>query len=469
MSNELWRWHAVDLAHSIRTRAVSSREAVEACLDRLEAVNPRLNAVVDSLADQALESADLADAAVKRGDELGPLHGVPVTVKINIDYAGRATTNGVVAFKDVIAPADAPVIRNWRKAGAIIFGRTNTPAFSWRWFTDNDLHGRTFSPWNREVTPGGSSGGAAAAVAAGIGPLAHGNDIGGSVRYPAYACAIAGLRPSLGRVPAFNPSVKDERPIIAQLASVQGPLARSIRDLRVGLRSMAARDPRDPWWVPAPHEHGGERLPCRIAMLTELPGVVRDKAVSEALRLSAAWLEEAGYRVEEVAPPRWTEAAELWALLVLNETRFSMMPSIEAHGDEAIKRAARAMMEITPMVDFDGFRAAMARRSTILREWLLFFERFPLVLTPTSWRKPFPIDADQHGSEAMRGIIEANSPLFVLPLLGLPGLSVPTGIADGLPMGVHLIAGRYEEERLLVAGEVIEARCGRLTPIDPRG
>jgi amidase len=468
MSDELWRWDALGLAHAIRTRAISSREAVESCLRRLDAVNPRLNAVVDILADQALESAEEADGAVTRGEELAELHGVPVTVKINIDYAGRPTTNGVVAFKDVIAPSDAPVISNWRKAGAIIIGRTNTPAFSWRWFTDNDLHGRTFSPWNRAVTPGGSSGGAAAAVAAGMGPLAHGNDIGGSVRYPAYACGIAGIRPTLGRVPAFNASGKEERPVIAQLASVQGPLARSVGDLRVGLRTMAARDARDPWWVPAAHEHGGEQRPCRVAMLAELPGVARDQAVCDAVRLSATWLEDAGYRVEEVAPPHWKEAAELWALLVMNETRFSMLPSIETHGDEAIKRAARAMMEVTPKIDFEGFRAGMARRSTLLREWMLFFERYPLVLTPTSWRKPFAIDADQQGVGGMREIFEANSPLFVLPLLGLPGLSVPTGTVEGVPMGVHLIAGRYEEERLLVAGEVIEGRCGRLTPIDPR-
>jgi amidase len=156
------------------------------------------------------------------------------------------------------------------------------------------------------------------------------------------------------------------------------------------------------------------------------------------------------------------------AAMIFDETRHSMLPSIMSHGDEAIKRAVSAMVEITPPLDFDGFRKAMARRSTILREWMLFFERYPLVLTPTCWRKPFPIDADQHGAEAMRTIIEANSPLFVLPLLGLPGLSVPTGLADGLPMGVHFIGGRYDEERLLVAGEVIEAHCGKLTPINPK-
>jgi amidase len=145
-----------------------------------------------------------------------------------------------------------------------------------------------------------------------------------------------------------------------------------------------------------------------------------------------------------------------------------MMPAIEAYSDEATKRAARAMVEITPLVDFEGFRQGMARRATILREWMLFFERYPVILMPTSWRKAFPIDADQQGVEAMRAIFEANSPLFVLAVLGLPGLSVPTGIVDGLPMGVQLVGGRSEEERLFIAGEVIEARCGRLTPIDPK-
>jgi amidase len=467
-ATEPWSWDALDLAAAIRARSISAREAVEACLARLDAVNPRINAVIDLMADEALTRADEADTAVGRGDELPPLHGVPVTVKVNVDFAGRANTNGVVAFKDVIATTDAPVVSNWKKAGAIIVGRTNTPAFSWRWFTDNDLHGRTYNPWSRGITPGGSSGGASASLAAGIGALAHGNDIAGSIRYPAYACGIVGIRPTLGRVPAFNGTVKGERPILAQLGSVQGPLARSIRDLRVALRTLAARDPRDPWWVPAPHEHGGERKPCRVAMLAELPGVPRDEAVVRAVRQAAAWLEEAGYRVEEVAPPRWTEAAELWATIIFDETKVGMLPAIEAYGDIAIKNAVGAMTGLTPALDLDGFREAMARRSTILREWMLFFERYPIVLTPTCWRKPYPIDADQKGREAMRAIIEANSPLFLLPLLGLPGLAVPTGLADGLPMGVHLVGGRYDEERLLVAGEVIEARCGRLTPIDPR-
>ena len=151
------------------------------CLARLEQVNPRVNAVVDLLADEGLAAADIADASVGKGEPLGALHGVPVTIKINVDYAGRATTNGVVAFKDRIARADSPPVANWRKAGAIIIGRTNVPPFSARFFTDNALYGRTLNPWDANRTPGGSSGGAAVAVATGIGPLAHGNDRAGSL------------------------------------------------------------------------------------------------------------------------------------------------------------------------------------------------------------------------------------------------------------------------------------------------
>jgi amidase len=159
-------------------------------------VNPKINAVVDLMADEALAAADQADRAVRAGEAVGPLHGVPVTYKINMDYTGRPTTNGIVAFKDRVAKSDNPAIANWRRAGAIGIGRTNVPPFSARFFTSNALHGRTLNPWDPGRTPGGSTGGGAAAVAAGIGPLAHGSDRAGSIRYPAYACGIMGLRPT---------------------------------------------------------------------------------------------------------------------------------------------------------------------------------------------------------------------------------------------------------------------------------
>ena len=271
-SNEFWRWQAWELAHAIRTRRISAREAVASCLDRLDQVNPRVNAVVDLMADEALEAADHADRAVMDGEEIGPLHGVPVTYKINMDYAGRATTNGIVAFKDHVAKFDNPAIANWRKAGAIGIGRTNVPPFSARFFTSNALHGRTINPWNPKVTPGGSTGGGAVAVAVGMGPLAHGSDRAGSIRYPAYACGIFGLRPTIGRIPLHNASAPEEPSLTSQITHSQGPLARTVRDLRLGFETMATGDVRDPWWMPGLPESSPSPRPCRVALFGRNPG-----------------------------------------------------------------------------------------------------------------------------------------------------------------------------------------------------
>src|SRR5580692_5905401 len=208
---ELWRLSATDIAALIRSKKVSAKQAASAALARLDAVNPSINAVVDHRPEDVLAQAAAIDAAIARNQEVGPLAGVPVTVKVNIDQAGFATTNGLKLQRDVIAQSNSPVIDNLRKAGAVILGRTNCPAFSYRWFTTNLVHGDTKNPRDGGITPGGSSGGAGAAVASGIGHIAHGTDIAGSIRYPAYACGVHGLRPTTGRVPARNESVPEWR------------------------------------------------------------------------------------------------------------------------------------------------------------------------------------------------------------------------------------------------------------------
>jgi amidase len=473
-SHELWRWAAVDLAHAIRNREVSSREAVESTLARVAAVNPRINAIVDLMADEALVAATRADAAVKNGERLGPLHGVPVTVKINVDFAERPTTNGVAAFKNNIAKQDSPPVRNWRSAGAIFIGRTNVPAFSARYFTDNALHGRTLNPWDKARTPGGSSGGAAAAVATGMGALAHGNDRAGSIRYPAYACGVFGLRPTLGRVPNLEPGAPDAIAITTQLTNVQGPLARSIRDLRLGLTAMAAHDARDPWWVPVPFT-GKVPPPGTIAVCTGLPGTDVDPAVAAAVRQAAQWLADAGYKVEETSPPHLEEAGDIFFPLIASEgivskeDRAGTSKAIEAFGDEAVKRARRSIVASVKPLDYEGYINAFARRAAILRQWSLFFERYQLLLLPISWQLPFPVDLDQRGDAAMAALLNSQQPMLGASILGLPGLAAPTSVADGVPVGVQLISGRFQEELLLAAGEVIEARQPPATPIDPRG
>lgn len=466
MSNDLWRWQAGELADAIRLRRITSREAVESCLRRLEQVNPKINAVVDLFAEEALTCADRADAQVASGDSLGPLHGVPVTVKINVDVAGRATTNGVVAFKERIASSDSPCIANWRKAGAIILGRTNVPPFSARYFTDNALYGRTLNPWDATRTPGGSSGGAAAAVATGIGPLGHGNDRAGSIRYPAYACGILGIRPTFGRVPTYEGTTVDEPTVTTQFTNVQGVLARSVGDLRLGLTAMQSYRADDPWWCPATTELA-PRPRGNVAMFLGPDGVNVDPAVRDAVIKAARCLEDVGYRVEEVAPPRFEEAARLFFSLVRTEEKAGTTRAIETLGDDALRRARASTMAYATELDFPGYVKALGLRASILREWMRFFEKHPLLLMPVSFERPFPIDFDQRGDGDVARMLAAHHPLLAVSILGLPGLSVPTGLADGVPIGVQLVAGRYREELCFSAAEVIEARHPLHTPIDP--
>ncbi|MCK9510379.1 MAG: amidase family protein [Pigmentiphaga sp.] len=466
MNHELWRWSATDLAAAIARGDISCREAVASCLERTAAVNPIINAATEILADEALRAADAADARVRRGEPLPPLHGVPVTTKVNVDQAGLATTNGVRQYWNVIATEDSPAVANLRKAGAIPIARTNTPAFSVRWFTSNALHGRTINPCNAALTAGGSSGGASAAVAAGMGPLAHGNDQGGSVRYPAYACGVYGLRPGLGRVPAFNPSGAEERLPATQLSSVQGILARSVNDIRLGLQALSARDVRDPWWVPGQALRPGPAY-RRVALCASLPGHTADPAVSRALQVAAKQLADAGFEVEEATPPRFQEAADLWLSLTAAEARMNMLDAALDHGDAEIRHALPAMLNLAPELDLPGYMRALALRSTLHREWSAFFERHPLLLLPTSWQLPFAAEADQAGGDTMRRLLDAQSPLLATAILGLPGLAAPMPPVDGTPVGIQLVGGRFSEELLLDAADTLAAGQRPLAPIDP--
>ena len=475
MTDELWKWDAVAIADGIRARTISSREAVRACVARMHAVNPQLNAVTCDLSEAALEAADHADEAVARAvksnEPLGSLHGVPVTIKENVDQEGCATVNGVAAFKDAIANADSPVVANWKKAGAVIIGRTNTPAFSFRLDTVNDFRGRTYSPWSRTVTPGGSSGGASSSVAAGITPLAHGNDIAGSVRFPAYCTGLAGLRPSFGRVPAYNPSGKAERVISAQLMSVQGPLARSVRDVRLGFHAMAARDPRDPWWVPVPLEGAPASTPIRVAVVTDaadLGGAAPSAPVAAAIAQAAQALADAGYEVTTEKTPGFTAAFELWFQMFIPEFRRFMKADFDRDGDDGVRRAMQLMTENIPDRGVDAHLMALAQRTKLIRDWHTFMERTPLVLAPVCTELPYAQGFDVESAARTMEIWRQSSTLMALPVLGFPGMAVPTGIANGLPVGVQLIGPRFREDLCLAAAEAIEARVPRITPIDPR-
>jgi amidase len=462
---QLWRLGAGDLARLIRSKDVSVIEVTRAVLDRIDQVNPRINALPDVLYDDALAASRSADLAIARGDVLGPLHGVPVTTKINVDQVGCATTHGVKRFADNIALEDSPPVANLKKAGAIVVGRSNTPAFSLRWFTDNDLHGRTLNPWSSAVTPGGSSGGAAAALATGMGALAHGNDIGGSIRYPAYACGVVGLRPTIGRVPAFNATATEERSLCGQLMGVQGPLARRVADVRLGFEVLSGYDARDPLWVGAPVVATPEPKNTRVALFHAMPGVVTEPSVMLALSQASAWLADAGYQVEEAEPPDYVEACELWRKLLFEELRRSK-EVFDSFGDAAIRTTIDFSLRSVPEQDRDTYLLLFSRRNAIARAWSIFHERYPLLLMPVSFRPPAAIDEDIASMERAAALTDAQGPLLCTAMLGTPGISVPTGIVDGLPTGVQLCGWRHHEEMLLRAAAVIEeaARAPTFAP-----
>lgn len=467
MTGESWRWDATQIARAIRLGTLSAREAVEDALARCATVNPAINAVTEVLAEEALAAADAADAARARGEALGALHGVPVTTKVNVDQKGRATTNGCVPLANTLAAEDSPVVANLRRAGAIIIGRTNTPALSMRWFTENALHGRTLNPWSAGHTPGGSSGGASAAVAAGIGAIAHGNDLGGSVRYPAYACGVAGIKPSFGRVPAFNPTAKGERPLAFQMMSVQGPLARRVGDLRLALAAMAVGDARDPWWMPAPLEHATPR-PLRVALCRDPGGTGIHAAVDAALTAAARALEAAGHIVEERAPPDFAAVARDWDALCAHEALSQMREAFDTLADDGARVTFAEMTRHRSILDAAGYAEVLARRTTHIRAWQAFQQDWPLLLCPVSAEPPLPQGLDIAGPQGFARVFQAQQPLLAAPLLGVPAVSVPTGVAEGLPMGVQITAPRWREDLALDAAEVIEAAFPMATPIDPR-
>ena len=444
---DLWRLPATELAALVRDRQVSATEATRSALARLDQVNPRLNAVIQHDPAQALAAAAAVDAAIARGEAPGPLAGVPITVKVNVDQQGWATTNGLTLQQDLVRSQDSPVVANLKKAGAVILGRTNTPAFSLRWFTRNLLHGATTNPRDASITPGGSSGGAAACVAAGIGALAHGTDIGGSVRYPAYACGIHGIRPTMGRIPAWNATGPD-RGIGAQLMAVSGPLARTIGDLRLALGAMSQPDARDPWWVPAPLEGP----PCRSAP--------RSASRPTACRCSRRSPRRSAMPPSACRPPagrsrscptcrRCRRAPISSCCSGWPRAAAPAPPPMSSEGDPDALAIFGYMERMCAEPSLFDFQDALQKRVGLLRQWLLFLERFPVVIMPVSGALPYRDHSDVESFEGFQRMMAEQLPQLGLPVLGLPGLTVSTGLVGSIPVGVQLIGGRYREDVLL--------------------
>ncbi|MEM8578542.1 MAG: amidase [Pseudomonadota bacterium] len=455
---EITRWSAVETVARLRARTVTAAEVTQAHLDRLAAVNPDLNAVVDAVPD-AMDRA----RAIDRG-EIAPglLHGAPVTTKINADQAGLANTNGLPVQAGNIAPAHSAVVGNLMDAGAVVIGRTNTPEMSLRWCTSNPLHGTTLNPWDARITPGGSSGGASASLAAGIGVLAHGNDLGGSIRYPAHCCGLVGLRPSLGRVPAFNPSAPAERPPMTMLMSVQGPLGRSVADVALGLHAMQGHSGDDPMWSAAAAS-GGRRGPVRrVGVAAGGFGTVPAPDVAEAMRRAARAAEDAGLEVVPVDLPAAERCAELWGQLLFTETEGFYAEFLRQHGSEDLQRWLEAFRTYFQTLELQGYMEAIAERGVHQRAWAHLLSDVDALIMPVSLIPPFENDLDFKDPSAGPTLIDAQKPLCVINFLGLPSCALPTHVAGGIPQGVQVVGAMHDDVRVLNVAEALERELGSI-------
>ncbi|HEX5590477.1 MAG TPA: amidase [Candidatus Limnocylindrales bacterium] len=465
-ATELWRLGAAELATLIRAGEVSSREVVEAHLRRIEAVNATVNAVTVVLADRAIEAAEAADRAVAAAGDLPPLHGVPVTLKGNIDLAGTPTTHGMQALANAEPGVDAPLVERLRAAGAIPIGRTNLPDFAIGWHCDSELWGATRNPWDPTRTPGGSSGGEAAALATGMTPLGVGNDTGASLRWPAQCCGIAALKPTLGRIPHDTTVEPRDLPIGNQLMGVDGPMARRIADLRVAFEVMAGPTWRDPWTVPAPLRGPGLARPIRVALVVDPGGHGTAVPVRDGVRKAAAALVDAGYVVDEIEPPdidlaaqAWLDVSvpslrtgwQVWGPLVRAETLRFVAPFFEVAGEKGLEATIQALIT----------------RQRVLRAWGEFQETHPLIVAPVCTALAFEVGTDRT-VEGVAAIVRAMRMAVAVNTLGLPAVALPVGVADGLPQVVQVISPRYREDACLDAAAAIEDRLGTPTPIDPR-
>jgi amidase len=462
MSHELWQLSAVEVAAGIRARRFSCSEVMASVVERIHKYNPALNAIVVDLTGQALAEAASADVRLPGLADPGPLFGVPITIKLNVDQEGQATTNGIPAFADVMAPADAPLVRNLRRAGAIIVGRTNTPELSMRLTTVNPLHGRTWNPWEPDASPGGSSGGAGVSAAMGFGAIHHGNDIAGSLRFPAFANGVVTIKPTQGRIPAFNPSAATERGLLSQLTSVQGAIARTTADVRLGTSVMAGGDPRDPWWVPAPFDGASLPEPIRVAVTRNSHGYPMHSGVSRLIRQAAALLKDAGYEIVEVEPPPILDAARGWMSVVLTEIKATLGPLADRYGSEDLRNIFGWYYEMGEILEGDALRNAMAEKSKLARAWNVFLDAYPLVLTPFLMRALYPWNYDALGFAQVKDLWDSAIYSYGINHLGLPAGFLPVGLVDNLPAGVQIVGRRFREDTILDAMQAVEQRTDRL-------
>ena len=458
----LARQAARELARLIRTGAVSPVEVLDAHLAVIERVNPQLNAVVTLAADAARDAARRAENAVMKGDPLGPLHGLPVAIKDVTPTAGIRTTFASPLYKDHVPAEDAEVVRRLKAAGAIVLAKTNTPEFACGAYTNNALFGPTRNPWNPGLSPSGSSGGSAVAVATGMVPIAQGTDFGGSVRVPAAFCGIVGIRPTPGVTP------NHPMPLAWDLGQVHGPLARDAEDAALMLDSMIGPSrlspisSAPPWQSAAAElERRGDAKGLRVAYAPEIAGIGIEAEIATICREAAFALRAAGAQVEEIEfdAGDGRAAYQTWRGFWMVGQQYERLDRIGEFGRN-LRSNVEAGLKLTAL----DLAAAEQKRQEIFHRFRQLFDRFDVLLTPATPVTPFPVEVDfpeRINGRVLENYIDWIAPAYLITLVSLPAATAPAGLTrDGLPVGMQIVAPRFTEPLILSVARLIHQASG---------